>query len=175
MTALAVPARSISIATGRWYKGLVMSFLDHKIPPPFVMLSVAALMWAGHWWLGERISYSPLLYIGIALCAVAFALAFSALGNFRRARTTPSPIAIHLAEKLVISGPYRFSRNPMYFSLVVLLIGITAILGDAWLLVGPAILALFIQRFQILPEERVMLEKFGANYQTYCLRVRRWI
>ncbi len=152
-----------------------MGFLDHKIPPPFVMLSVAALMWAGHWWRGDGISQGLLLYIGIAFCAVAFAIAFSALSNFRRARTTPNPIAIHLAEKLVISGPYRFSRNPMYLSLVLLLIGITAILGDTWLLLGPAILALFIQRFQILPEERVMLEKFGADYQVYCQRVRRWV
>ena len=152
-----------------------MGLLSHKIPPPFVMLSVAALMWAGHWWRGDSVSHGLLLYIGIALCAVAFALAFSVLNNFRRARTTPSPIAIHLAEKLVISGPYRFSRNPMYLGLVLLLIGITAILGEAWLLIGPAILALFIQRFQILPEERVMLEKLGADYQAYCQRVRRWI
>ena len=118
MIALVVLARSISIATGRWFNDLIMGFLDHKIPPPFVMLSVAALMWAGHWWRGYSISQGLLLYVGIALCAAAFALAFSALSNFRRVRTTPSPIAIHLVDKLVISGPYRFSRNPMYLSLV---------------------------------------------------------
>jgi protein-S-isoprenylcysteine O-methyltransferase Ste14 len=139
------------------------------------MVAVALLMWLAHWLLGASVAPRALLYCGIGLCLAGFALAFTGLRTLVGRRTTPSPTQIERAKVLVTSGLYRFTRNPMYLGMVIFLIGIAAIFAEAWQLVGPLLFATYIQRFQIAPEERVMLDKFGTDYAAYKARVRRWI
>ena len=80
-----------------------------------------------------------------------------------------------LAKALVESGPFQFSRNPMYLGMMLILIG--AFLGfGAWVnLIWVGVFFAVISVFQIGPEERALRDKFGVAYEAYCQRVRRWI
>jgi len=153
-----------------------MDKLELKIPPPLVMLITAAEMWAlarfgasagiGSFWTGALIV--------IAVCS-GFALATAGLFDFKRADTTIHPTKPEETSALVVSGMYRYSRNPMYLGLTLVLLAWAIYLGSivAFFLL-PLFLA-YIQRFQIRPEERILAEKFGDEYTAYQLRVRRWI
>ena len=152
-----------------------MGWLDHKVPPPFVMLIVAVLMWLAHLWLSNDLAGGWLLILGLAFCVAGVAVAVTGLRTLLAERTTPSPTQIERAKHLVISGIYERTRNPMYLGMVIFLIGVECILANAWLLLGPLVFVFYIQRFQIAPEERVMHEKFGTEYNAYQQRVRRWI
>jgi len=100
-------------------------------------------------------------------------LAASAIGLFRRKQT--SMITFRPASALVTSGPYAFTRNPMYVSLALLTIAFALFLNSWWIVVLliPALLA--VQSVVIIPEERYLRRRFGAEYEAYTRRVRRWI
>jgi len=84
-------------------------------------------------------------------------------------------VHIDRASSVVTSGAYRFSRNPMYVGLTCLLLSLSAFMASPWTLLGPLFFVLYITRFQIVPEERVMEARFGAPYLIYKRQVRRWI
>jgi protein-S-isoprenylcysteine O-methyltransferase Ste14 len=106
---------------------------------------------------------------------LAVLLASSGIGAFRRAKTPLDPVHIDRASTLVTSGIYGFTRNPMYLGLTTLLLAWAVFLSALWSLLGPVIFVLFIDRFQIAPEERAMRAKFDAEYNAYTRRVRRWM
>ena len=95
--------------------------------------------------------------------------------RFIRVKTTINPIAIDQASVLVTDGVYRWTRNPMYLSMAALLAAFAAVSGQAWLWLGPILFVIYIQRFQIRPEERVMTQLFGDAYRDYVAKVRPWI
>jgi protein-S-isoprenylcysteine O-methyltransferase Ste14 len=84
-------------------------------------------------------------------------------------------VDIEAASTLVTGGVFRYTRNPMYVALTALLLAWTAWLAAPWAAFCPVAFALFITRFQIIPEERVLRAKFGRAYEDYAQRVRRWI
>jgi len=153
-----------------------MQALELKIPPPAVAVLLAGAMWG--------ISLvAPLLevpaFIRVA-AAVTIALAgggFSLAGviSFRRARTTVNPMKPETTSSLVCSGIYGVTRNPMYVGLLLVLVAWAAFLSSAWALLGPLAFVLYINRFQIAPEERVLSAMFGTGYSAYKSRVRRWL
>ncbi len=153
-----------------------MQALELKIPPPAVAVLMAGAMWG--------ISLvAPLLevpaFIRVAV-AVTIALAgggFSLAGviSFRRARTTVNPMKPEMTSSLVCSGIYRVTRNPMYVGLLFILVAWAVFLSSAWALLGPLTFVLYINRFQIAPEERVLSAMFGTGYSAYKSRVRRWL
>jgi protein-S-isoprenylcysteine O-methyltransferase Ste14 len=153
-----------------------MKALENKIPPPALMLIIGATMW------GTSKIQSPMaieshLRIGLMLALGVVALAFSIGGivAFRAAKTTINPVHIDRASRVVTGGIYRLSRNPMYVGLTALLTGWAVFLAVPVTGIGPIVFALFTQRFQILPEERVLAAKFGREYLDYKQRVRRWV
>ena len=73
------------------------------------------------------------------------------------------------------SGVYRITRNPMYLGLLLILIAWAVFLSSAWLLLGPLTFVLYMNRFQIGPEERALSAMFGNSYAEYKARVRRWL
>lgn len=153
-----------------------MAFLEHKIPPPLVALLCAALAW----WLasgdgGWRLPAPLRVPLGALCLAAGVALDVWALAEFRRQRTTPSPLAPQRARAVVERGPYRFTRNPMYLGLVLILLALCLWRGHALALVAPAVFVAYITRYQIVPEERALRAKFGAAYEGYLRRVRRWL
>jgi protein-S-isoprenylcysteine O-methyltransferase Ste14 len=110
---------------------------------------------------------------GFVLLAVGAALAVTCLVMFRKARTTTIPG--QESSRLVTHGPYRFSRNPMYVSLTVVYLGEAAALGQLWPLV-PLLLTLAYLHWTVIPYEEARLQQsFGATYDAYRARVRRWV
>jgi protein-S-isoprenylcysteine O-methyltransferase Ste14 len=95
---------------------------------------------------------------------------------FRASRTTVNPMRPERASSLVTHGVYRITRNPMYVGMVCLLLAWGLYLAH-WpaLLAGPLAYVLYLNRFQIAPEERVLLDLFGPSYRSYMGQVRRWL
>jgi len=153
-----------------------MRVLELKIPPPVVALLVAAAMWgvASH---PPSIPLAPTLRQLIAAALAIVGVTFDVLGllAFRRSRTTINPMKPSKASALVTGGVYRFTRNPMYVGLAFLLTAWAVQLSMLWPFVGPALFVIYMNRFQIGPEERVMQNKFGEEYAAYASRVRRWL
>jgi protein-S-isoprenylcysteine O-methyltransferase Ste14 len=153
-----------------------MPALEHRIPPPLVFLLVAAAMGAIAWLTPATPIDTGLRFAAAALLALsALAVAALAITAFGRANTTVNPVDIAAASTLVTGGVFGYTRNPMYFALTALLLAWAIWLAAPVALLGPAAFAAFITRFQIIPEERVLREKFGGAYADYMKRVRRWL
>lgn len=153
-----------------------MERLENRLPPPVLVLVLGLAMGAVHL-AGPETGVPPGWRWGLGLAAFGLAGVFGApaFRAFARARTTINPVRIEAASALVTGGIYRVTRNPMYVALTLLLLGWAAVLGGVWLLAGPLVFVLWIDRLQIAPEERVLRAKFGAAYAAYAARVRRWL
>ena len=153
-----------------------MNKLELKVPPPAAALLVAVAMWlvASR---TDALSFALPERRALSMVLAALGVAVSAAGtwSFLRARTTVNPTRPEAASSLVATGIFRFTRNPMYLGLLLVLAGWAAHLANAASLAGPLLFALYITRFQILPEERVLAAKFGPDFEAYTLRTRRWI
>lgn len=110
---------------------------------------------------------------GILLVVSSAVLAAAAFITLARHRTTFR--TDRAVSALVTSGPFRFTRNPMYLSLTLLLAGASALLDSFWLLAFLLPVLLLVQRIAIVPEERYLLHAYGSDYDAYCRRVRRWL
>jgi protein-S-isoprenylcysteine O-methyltransferase Ste14 len=167
--------------------------LETHVPPPVVALVVAIAMWAATrldpgtsapgvvrtvvsgvlFALAILVAWSGILS-GV-LFALAILVAWSGIRSFARVRTSFDPHHPEEATTLVTGGIFRLSRNPMYLSMVLGLLAWAARLGRVWLVLGPVAFVLYVTRFQIRPEERALAEKFGAEYERYRRRTRRWL
>ena len=155
-----------------------MSALELKIPPPLVAAAVAGSMYgAAALWPGTVLALPSALRVGVVLAlAVAGAcLDLAGLVSFRKARTTVNPLTPQRSSAVVTTGIYRFTRNPMYLGLALMLLGWAVYLVSPWGLLGPLVFAAYITRFQIVPEERALQSRFGAAYTAYRAKVRRWL
>ena len=153
-----------------------MPALELKIPPPLVALLVGVTMWASAHLLPAVRLTSQSHFVIAGVCA-AFGVMVALLGiwAFRRAKTTVNPATPEKASSVVTGGVYGYTRNPMYLGLTAVLAGWAFWLSVPWIFLGPVALMLYLTRFQIIPEERVMSSKFGVNYDEYRKRVRRWL
>ena len=113
--------------------------------------------------------------LGAALIALGVLVVVQGARTFWRNETTIDPVDIGRASALVTSGVFRYSRNPMYVGFAAALIGWAVCLAAPWASLGPVAFVLFADRFQIIPEERLMRAKFGRAYDDYRSQVRRWL
>jgi protein-S-isoprenylcysteine O-methyltransferase Ste14 len=146
-----------------------------RLPPPIwtaIYLLVAALL---GWLLGEpKLPGLPLVPLGAALFAIAWIPALWAFILFRREGTEVDPTS-PVNRKLVIGGPYRLTRNPMYLSLIILCLGIAIWVGS-WPFLIPPIAVFATANWVHIPfEEAKMRRQFGVTYDEYVRRVRRWV
>ena len=153
-----------------------MRGLELRIPPPVVAVLVAAAMW------GIALVTPALQVPGLIrlIVAAAFGLAGFSIGiagviGFLRARTTVNPMKPLTASALVTTGTYKYSRNPIYLGDLCILVAWALYLSNVYTLIGPVIFVLYINRFQIAPEERALAALFGAAYADYQSTVRRWL
>jgi protein-S-isoprenylcysteine O-methyltransferase Ste14 len=153
-----------------------MTMLEHKVPPPVVGALVAAGMW-GIAGLGPQLPLaSGPKYAAVAILAAAgIALDLLGLLAFRASRTTINPLRPERTSALVTGGVYRVTRNPMYTGMALLLLAWAVYLAAALPFLGIAVFVLYITRFQIQPEERVLARLFGEEFAVYAARVRRWL
>jgi len=153
-----------------------MSALELKIPPPAVALVVGVLMWRASslaHFSEFALSWRMQLAGGLALTG----LIVSALGwaSFCRAGTTVNPTKPGETSVLVVGGVYRLTRNPMYLGLLLVLGGWAIFFSNVAAFAFLPVFVLYMNRFQIAPEERALALKFGLEYAAYAARVRRWL
>jgi len=153
-----------------------MRFLELRIPPVVFSLLTAALM-AGVAWaargLNLAIPGSRLLAGG--LFAAGASISVLGVVTFRRARTTMNPLQPTRATTLVVSGIYRISRNPMYLGFLVCLLGWAILLSNPAALLPIPLFVLGMNRWQIVPEETALTQRFGTAFVAYMARTRRWL
>lgn len=153
-----------------------MRWLELNIPPPVVAAIVGTLMWLAAPY-GPELDLGSVIRHGIAAGLLAVGVAFDIAGllAFRASRTTINPLAPDRASSLVTHGVYRITRNPMYVGLAFILLAWATYLQAFPAFLGPPAFVLYITRFQVLPEERVLQRLFGERFVAYAARVRRWL
>ncbi len=146
------------------------------VPPVVQVALVGALMWLVHYFgLGPELTFAGRGLLARACFLIGVLILAAAVVAFIRQKTTVSPMAPSEASKLVTQGLFRFSRNPMYLAMLLLLTGWAILLSNpvnALALIG---FVWFMTEFQIKPEEEALRDKFGEEYAEYCRKTRRWI
>ncbi len=150
--------------------------LELRLHPPVVAAIVAVAM-------GVVDAAYPLLEIAppwqrvsvVSLLVAGGAFGLAGLIAFRRAKTTIDPHRPQKTSRLVDHGVYRFTRNPMYLGLLLVLAAWAMHLGSVSSLAGLPLFVVYLTRYQIVPEERALRAKFGDAFDRYAGEVRRWL
>ncbi len=148
----------------------------NSIPwPPILFVGGIILALVLRWLAPLAMPFGVLLanIIGIVFAAGAAGLMLWTFAAFRAARTTIMPH--HRSDALIETGPFAWSRNPIYLSEIVIFIGLAFALESPWLLLSAALFAFAVTRLAIIREEAHLKARFGAEWDTYAARVRRWL
>jgi protein-S-isoprenylcysteine O-methyltransferase Ste14 len=153
-----------------------MSSLELRIPPVVLTLAFGVAMWL-------LARFAPTFtfdfqgngWIALVLVAAGVFVIAQGIAEFNRASTTVNPTQPESSSTVVSSGIYRWSRNPMYAGFLLILAGWAVQLASIAAVLLLPVFVLYMNRYQIQPEERVLTGKFGAQYLAYRQRVRRWL
>lgn len=110
---------------------------------------------------------------GAIIIASIYLLGFKAVKTMRQSGQSENPYK--KTTEIIETGPFKFTRNPMYLQMVLVCIGFAVLLSSLWIFALTPICAMFLHFLVILPEERYLERKFGNTYLDYKRRVRRWI
>ncbi|WP_211218141.1 methyltransferase family protein [Marinobacter daepoensis] len=153
-----------------------MKTLELKIPPLALMILFGTGMWAvsrllpvGYFVIPGRMALSGTTFLVGAVVALLGVMAFRAAG------TTVDPRTPEQSRNLVVRGVYRYTRNPMYLGFLLMLVGWGLFLGSVFAALLLPLFVLYMNRFQIKPEERHMQALFGGAYSRYTSEVGRWL
>ena len=141
------------------------------IPPPLIFVFSALLMKM----LPPVWQFPSSLWLVIVFGGMGCAIGAASVLQFLLAKTTVNPFQLEAASQLVTSGIYRLSRNPMYLSLVFILLAWMLYLGSLSALFGVGLFIWYVTKFQIKPEEEGLKHLFGDAFTAYCQRTRRWL
>lgn len=145
--------------------------------PPLAQLILCGLV---GWLVAKGLSEYTLVSVAIqsvgwALIALGSFVLLLSVRSFVREKTTVNPLLPGQVNTLVTTGLYRYSRNPMYFGMALLLAGFALLLQNLAALISPILFMLSVSYLQIIPEERVLKAKFGQSFIAYCQATRRWL
>lgn len=153
-----------------------MQWLELRIPPPVLAACFALLMWfAASSIRALAFGFPGRPQIALAVAGVGIAVGVAAFVGFRKARTTVNPMAPQQSSALVVTGVYRWTRNPMYLGLLAILVAWALWLANAAPFFLLPLFMLYLNRFQIVPEERALQARFGGDFERYRGSVRRWL
>ncbi|HHE9970474.1 TPA: isoprenylcysteine carboxylmethyltransferase family protein [Haemophilus influenzae 10810] len=141
------------------------------IPPPLLCLFIAIAMY----FLPKIASYSVHFSVIVFVISLSFLIALSSIMQFFICKTSINPRDFKGTTKLVSTGIFRFSRNPMYLSLLLILLAWTLWLGNSLAWLGVIVFILVMNHCQIAREEAYLESKFGDEYRRYKQKVRRWL
>jgi len=145
-----------------------------KIPPPILVLILVVSSCLSSKKIdvihipNQTLTSILILLIGILILIIP-------VSKFIKSKTTIDPIKFKKVNKLVTSGIYKYSRNPMYLGLLLIVISSSILYLNIYSVITPMIFYYWINRFQIKREEIFLTEKFGKEYLLYMTRTRRWI
>ena len=145
--------------------------MELKLPPPLLFILSAILIYflpqAEVYFIPKAFGYLFLLLSAIVGLMSVYA--------FFKEKTAFTPLEPTQTNKLVVQGIYRVSRNPMYLSLVLALMAWGIWLNSYFAILVIAGFMWYVDRFQIIPEERVLVQKFGKDFTDYQTKVRKWL
>tara|TARA_Y100000741_G_scaffold244158_1_gene187306 strand:- start:59 stop:505 length:447 start_codon:yes stop_codon:yes gene_type:complete len=148
--------------------------MNNRIPPPIVTFICGITIYYSRSFFNQFLSYSN-DRISLFLLILGLFVFISAVRSFRKQKTTVNPLEPKQASSLVISGIFKYSRNPMYLGMLIILLSLSFKFNLLGGIVISLFFYLFITRFQIFPEEEAMNELFGDEFIKYSNRTRRWI
>jgi protein-S-isoprenylcysteine O-methyltransferase Ste14 len=153
-----------------------VSRLELKIPPAAIVLVTALLMWVLSRWLPFGIFVVPgRIVLAIIIAGMGGSTIALAVVAFRRANTTVNPTKPGSTSYLVRSSVYNRTRNPMYVGFLLILFAWAIFLASAPALLLIPVFIIYMNFFQIRPEERALAARFGREFESYTAQVRRWI
>ena len=153
-----------------------MKSLELKVPPLALVLVTALLMWlVARFVPASRFALPARALISAGAAVIGTIVCTLGVVRFGRTKTTVNPMKPESASSLVVSGIYRCTRNPMYLGMLLVLLGWAIFLSNALSFVFLPVYILYMNRFQIRPEERALESKFGQEYADYRSKVRRWL
>ena len=148
--------------------------MNNKIPPPIVTLVFGLAIYFSRS-IFPDLSNAIFNILSILLIILGPFILISAVRSFKAHQTTINPINIDKATSLVESGTFKYSRNPMYLGMALILLSISFkfnLLGGIFFTL---LFTIYITRFQIIPEEAVMEKLFGDDFKNYKSKTRMWI
>ncbi len=155
---------------------VALRFIQLKVPPVALAGVTAALMWLASWATPAfNFPFPANLAFALGLALIGCLMCLTGVVSFRRAKTTVNPMKLDSTSSLVVSGIYKYSRNPMYLGFLLILLGWALFLSNVLALVCLPAFVLYMNRFQISPEERALASLFADDYAQYSTRVRRWL
>lgn len=152
-----------------------MSHLKLKIPPVVIFFLCLGLVWIIKSYMPAWLDIMTSKEIVAGIIAVGALIAVAGVIQFFVSSTSVDPHKPEKASKLVSSGIYRISRNPMYLGMLIFLIAAVLKWGEPLGLLVIPLYVIYMDHFQIRPEEEIMEQKFGEEYRVYKDKVRRWI
>ena len=153
-----------------------MKFLELKVPPVAVVIVYLGLMtFIAQRWPGYILILPKQEFIAILLVLMGISIALLGVVSFKKARTTVNPTKPGNASSVVDSGIFRYTRNPMYLGMFLLIVGYAAELAALSSYFVALTFILYMDQFQIKPEERALEGLFGQDYVNYKHKVRRWL
>ena len=158
-----------------------MTDTDHgpglPLPPPVLLLIALVLAiildWTPLRFLAPPVSFNPQVVIGALLVVGSVLLVAGAVRTFRREGTNVVPTRPAL--KIVTTGPYRFTRNPMYLSMVLFMLGISLLFSLEWGILLTPILCLGFARLFVARQHPFLTANFGIDYLGLLHQTRRWL
>ena len=145
-----------------------------KIPPPVVVL----ILVISTFFSSKKIDLIQIPFqtlISIFILSIGIIILTNPVLKFKKSKTTINPIKFKKVNKLVTSGIYKYSMNPMYLGLLMIVISSSIFYLNIYSILTPLFFYLWINRFQIKREEIFLTEKFGKDYLSYKSNTRRWI
>ncbi len=148
--------------------------LDQKIPPALLLLVFGIVTF---FMSNQSFSFVGLSqFLGLGLGILAIAIAIVAVLSFKKAKTTVNPMKTENISSLVTTGIFSYSRNPMYVAMALLLFGFGVYMEVTLFSVfWTVFFILYLTKFQIMPEEKLLIGIFAKEYEKYCTDVRRWL
>jgi|TARA_B100000242_G_scaffold163022_1_gene116553 protein-S-isoprenylcysteine O-methyltransferase Ste14 len=148
--------------------------MNNKIPPPIVTLAFGLMIYFSR---NIFPDINNIIFYVLSLFFIILGpfILISAVRSFKAEQTTINPININNASSLVISGVFKYSRNPMYLGMVFILLALSFRFNLVGGILFTSIFIMYITKFQIIPEEAAMKSIFGEDFNKYKNKTRRWI
>ena len=148
--------------------------MKHRVMPPTYFIIFLALSIVLHFIFPiKKVIFPPYTYVGFVFIAFGAVLNIWSDSLFKKKKTTVKPF--EKPKELVISGPFRISRHPMYLGMMVILLGVAIIHGTIITFVFPVVFVILMEMLFIPFEEQNCEKIFGKKYLEYKKKVRRWI
>ena len=148
--------------------------MNTKIPPPIVTLVCALIIFLSRGaFTSYEFNYQPI--VSLIFLILGILTLFSAASSFKKQETTVNPMSPEKATSLVVEGAFKYTRNPMYLAMTLVLIAISIQFNLIGGFLTVVVFVTYISKFQIAPEEEAMEKNFEEDYLAYKKSTRRWI